>query len=74
MNRKTTFHYQADLITDSGEEFRITANDYEIKIFPRSENFGFNTFMRIYKMVVEKIDSDAEFKIQNDKGEYHGKN
>ena len=61
---KTTFSYQADIITDTGEEFRIKANDWEIKIFPRCENFSFNTFMRIYKMIVEKIDSEAEFKLK----------
>ena len=60
---ETTFHYQADIITDNGEEFRITANDYVIKIYPRCENFSFNTFMRLYKMIVEKIDSEAEFKL-----------
>jgi len=63
MNPKTTFNYQCDVITENGEEFRITANDYQIKIFPRSENFSFNTFMRIYKMIVEKIDSEAEFEL-----------
>ena len=63
MNPKTTFNYQCDMITENGEEFRIKANDYQIKIFPRSENFSFNTFMRIYKMIVETVDSEAEFEL-----------
>ena len=60
MNKKE-FQYCADFITANGEEFRIKANSDTIKIFPRSSNFSFNTFMKIYKIIVETIDSKAEF-------------
>jgi len=57
--------YNADVITDNGEEFRVKANENLIKVFPREE-YHFNTFMRFYKYIVEKFDSGAEFSVGED--------
>jgi hypothetical protein len=55
--------YSADIITDKGDEFRIKANEDQIKIFPRSENCHFNTFMKFYKFIVDSFDYSARFEI-----------
>jgi hypothetical protein len=55
--------YSADVITDTGEEFRVKANENLIKVFPR-EILNFNTFMRFYKYIVENFDSRAEFSVR----------
>jgi hypothetical protein len=55
--------YCADIITESGEEFRVKANENQIKIFPR-EICHLNTFMSFYKFIVDSFDPMAEFKIR----------
>ena len=55
--------YSADIITDQGENFRIKANEEQIKFFPRNENCHFNTFMKFYKYIVDTFDFSAEFEM-----------
>ena len=48
-----------------GDKIKIVDNS--IRIFPKSSNFSFNNFMKIYRFIIENIDSSAEFVLYKNK-------
>jgi hypothetical protein len=42
-----------------GQQFKIRANEDEIRVFPADEEFDLGTFYRFYEFVCEKIDHGA---------------